>query len=70
MAVTSQLRAAAAYGEVWLTEWQAAGLLKPSAAKPVIATIERSLVINKLGTLATADRQKLYIALRQIIDLE
>lgn len=35
MAITSQLRATAAFGEVWLTDWYAAGLLKPSAVKPV-----------------------------------
>jgi mRNA interferase MazF len=70
MAITSQLRAIMALGEVWLTEWQAAGLLKPSTAKPVIATIERSLVIKKLGALATTDKEKLRVALRQIIDLE
>lgn len=70
MAVTSQLRAAEALGEIWLTEWQAAGLLKPSAAKPVIATIERSLVIKKLGSLVAADRNALRTALCQIIDFE
>ena len=70
MAVTSQLRATAALGEVWLTEWQAAGLLKPSTAKPVIATIERSLVIKKLGSLATTDETKLRVAVRQILDFE
>ncbi len=70
MAVTSQLRAAAVLGEVWLTEWQAAGLLKPSAAKPVIATIERSLVIDQLGSLAKVDSEMLRLALCQIIDLE
>ena len=44
MAVTSQFRPVAAFGEVWLDRWQAAGLLKPSAVKPVIATLEQSLV--------------------------
>ena len=31
MAVTSQLRASASLGEVWIQDWSAAGLLKPSA---------------------------------------
>ena len=44
MAITSQLRSAAALGEVWIAEWRAANLLKPSAIKPVFATLEQSLV--------------------------
>ncbi|MGH6972720.1 MAG: type II toxin-antitoxin system PemK/MazF family toxin, partial [Caulobacteraceae bacterium] len=35
MAITSQLRPTPALGEVWLRHWQGAGLLKPSAVKPV-----------------------------------
>jgi hypothetical protein len=34
MAVTSQLRALPAMGEVWIGDWRPAGLLKPSAIKP------------------------------------
>ena len=37
MAITSQLRPTPLLGEVWLRQWQSAGLLKPSAVKPVIA---------------------------------
>lgn len=67
MAITSQLRASAAYGEVWLTDWQAAGLLKPSAVKPVIATLEARLIIRQLGTLANDDAQALRTAIKEII---
>lgn len=67
MAITSQLRASAAFGEVWLTDWQAAGLLKPSAVKPVIATLEAPLVIRQLGTLTDADARGLRAALDDII---
>jgi len=35
MAVTSQLRPNASRGELWLQDWSDAGLLKPSAVKPV-----------------------------------
>jgi mRNA interferase MazF len=42
MAVTSQLRANATLGEVWFQEWTAAGLIKPSAIKPVFATARSS----------------------------
>jgi mRNA interferase MazF len=39
MAVTSQFRPAVSLGEVWLKEWQLAGLLKPSVIKPVFAPL-------------------------------
>ena len=39
MAITSQVRSAQAFGEVVVQDWQGAGLLKPSAIKPVVATI-------------------------------
>ena len=68
MAVTSQLRASSAFGEVWLADWEAAGLLKPSSAKPVLTTLENSLVIKRLGQLTDGDIEKLRGALRQIID--
>jgi mRNA interferase MazF len=67
MAVTSQLRASAALGEVWLKDWKVAGLLKPSAVKPVFATLEQSLVIRQIGALATADRETLRETIAQLL---
>ena len=67
MAVTSQLRAGAALGEVWLNDWKAAGLLKPSAIKPVLATLEQSLVIRQLGALLAADREALRHAIAETL---
>ena len=55
MAVTRQLRPSGSFGEVTVQDWQAAGLLKPSAIKPVVTTIEQSLVIRSLGTLTAVD---------------
>jgi mRNA interferase MazF len=67
MAVTSQLRASALLGEVWLQDWQAARLLKPSAVKPVLATLEQVMVIRQLGHLSARDRTLLKNAIQQII---
>ena len=67
MAITSQLRPTPALGETWLRHWQAAGLLKPSAVKPVTATLEQRLVIKSLGVLHAEDEASLRQALRQII---
>ena len=59
MAVTSQLRPLAMFGEIFVRDWQAAKLLKPSAIKPVITTIEQALVIRGLGTLTPHDQEAL-----------
>jgi len=50
-----------------LTHWQVAGLLKPSAVKPVFATLEQRLVIRRLGALAPEDRDALRLAIGQMI---
>ena len=68
MALTSQLlRTADAIGEVLVAEWQEAGLPKPSLIKPVLATIERGLILRRLGGLQQPDQQALRSALQQIL---
>jgi mRNA interferase MazF len=67
MAITSQFRPSPALGEVWLSHWQAAGLLKPSVIKPVFATLEQGLVIRPLGRLHADDVAALRHALTGII---
>jgi len=59
MAVTSQLRGTGAFGELGVQDWQAAKLIKPSAIKPVLATLEQTLVIKTLGRLSARDQQRL-----------
>lgn len=63
IAITSQVRTPPGYGEAIVQDWQAAGLLKPSAIKPVIFTAEKPLIRKTLGTLKADDQT----ALRQII---
>ena len=67
MAVTSQLAGEARADDVAVSGWVAAGLLKPSAIKPVIATLEKALIIRKLGTLEPADRDALKAALDNLL---
>jgi mRNA interferase MazF len=59
MAITSQARLRPAIGEAPIRRWKEAGLIKPSALKPVIATVERSLVRRRLGRLEPGDLQVL-----------
>ena len=67
MAVTSQLRPLPVRGEVWVREWRGAGLLRASAIKPVLATLEQALVIRTLGRLSAEDLQALRQAIAEII---
>jgi len=67
MAVTSQIQPALSVGEFQVQDWQAAGLLKPSMIKPVITTLEKRLVIKKLGQLQSTDLQQLRQSIEQII---
>lgn len=53
--VTSQQHVRPVFGEVALDDWQVAGLLAPSATKPIIITLEKSLVVKKLGRLSAGD---------------
>jgi mRNA interferase MazF len=46
MAITSQVRQPLGVGEALLTDWQTAGLIKPSVLKPVFTTIEQGLVVR------------------------
>ena len=66
MAITSQ-KTVQSFGEGMISDWQGAGLLRLSAIKPVIATIERRLVIKTLGRLSTQDRQTLKDALQTLL---
>lgn len=67
MAITSQMGPVGAIGEVQVANWKEAGLLKPSAIKPVVTTIQRSLIIRRLGRLQEADQISLKQALAAII---
>jgi mRNA interferase MazF len=67
MAITSQVRPTQTLGEVVVKDWQGTGLLKPSAIKPVIATIEKPLIISTLGRLKDNDQAALRNAIREIV---
>ncbi len=67
MAVTSQLKPTNSFGEVIVDQWREAGLLKPSAIKPVITTIEKGLVIKSMGKLSGEDQRSLREAVGVIV---
>ena len=67
MAATSQIRPSSPFGEVTITEWKEAGLLKPSVVKPIFTTVEKGLVLKKLGRLGVEDRHNLREALQVLL---
>lgn len=67
IAVTSQIRPVAGVGEIAVQRWKEAGLLKPSVLKPLIATVEKRLLIRRLGTLEVKDRNALHRVLKTIL---
>lgn len=67
MAITSQVRQPFGFGEALINDWQAAGLIKPSVLKPVLATIEQGLVVRAMGTLSAADLRALRDTIAQVI---
>jgi len=67
MAVTSQVKPSPFYGELVITEWEKAGLMKPSVIKPVLATIHQKLILRKRGKLDDVDLETLKVLLGQIL---
>ena len=67
MAITSQLRPLPGLGEAWIGEWQAANLQKPSAIKPVFATVEQNLLLKQLGIQHPVDQAPLRQAIGSVL---
>ena len=65
MAITSQIRHPLATDEALIHDWQTAGLAKPSVLKPLIATIEQTNIIRRMGKLSSKDQ----FNLKQLIQI-
>ena len=65
VAVTSRQQADP---ELALREWKAAGLVKPTWFKPLIATLSSSIIVHRLGALTPPDQQRLARVLDLLID--
>ena len=53
-----------------IQDWRNAGLLKPSAVKPAISTIEQTLVLKKLGKISLQDLTSMDTALKEFLDIK
>ena len=54
-------------GESLLKNWKEAGLVKPSAFKSVIFTVEKQFIDKSIGKLTDIDKSILLLCLKQII---
>ena len=67
IAVTSNLRPDPAAIDAEILDWKKAGLVKPSAFKPIITTWARDLIIKGLGKLQLIDQEILQKLLSRIL---
>ena len=65
--ITSQITALA--NQVALTEWRAAGLVKPSVVKPILSSFDARLIRRQLGELSASDRAQVRTLFAKILDL-
>jgi len=70
IAVTSKVEKNTDVGECLIPDWQSAGLLRPSAVKPAISTIEQVLVLKKLGSLSANDIPAVDLMLKTFLGLQ
>ena len=70
VSITGNLQATHHPGDYLLKSWREAGLLKKSLVKTLVFTIEKSLVIRKLGKLSEADTEGVSRGLREALGLE
>jgi mRNA interferase MazF len=68
-ALTSNVSAATGSLDYVLQDWTAAGLRLPTAYKPVLVTLEPSLIVHRIGHLSSRDFMEIQTRLRLALDL-
>jgi mRNA interferase MazF len=67
--LTSNVAAATGSLDYVLQDWAAAGLRLPTALKPVVVTLDPSLVVHRIGNLSSRDLAEVQARLRLALDL-
>ena len=67
MAITGHLSGYPRIGEVIVSDWKGAGLLKASTIKPILTSLEKSLIIRTLGKLSQPDLVAIRDAMKMIL---
>ncbi len=68
VAITSNIAPPFRPGDTLLTDWKSAGLVKPSAVRGVLATIDSADVVRKLGVMSENDFKKVMQNLKSILE--
>jgi mRNA interferase MazF len=68
-AITSNVSPPFRPGDTLLADWSAAGLLKPSAVRGVLATVDKADVIRKLGALPAGDLDTVEGGIAEVLGL-
>lgn len=66
-AITSNVSPPFRPGDALLNDWSAAGLLKPSAVRGVLATVDKSDVVRKLGMISPNDSSRVQQGIADIL---
>ena len=66
-AITSNVSPPFRRGDVLLADWQPAGLIKPSALRGVLATIDKRDIVRPMGHLTDNDFAKVEAAVADIL---
>jgi mRNA interferase MazF len=67
-ALTTNIHAATESLDYVLQDWQAAGLRYETAFKPVIATLEPSLIVHHIGSLTPRDLTEIETRLKSALE--
>ncbi|HLB80630.1 MAG TPA: type II toxin-antitoxin system PemK/MazF family toxin [Dongiaceae bacterium] len=67
MAITGRVTSPGRFGDVEVQRWREAGLLKRSVVKPIMTTVEKKLVLRRLGRLTAEDAEILRENLRSLL---
>jgi len=67
--ITSNLSAYGRMGDYRIQNWELSGLPKPSMTRMKFATIEKSIVLKKLGSIPESDQKAIKSELQQFFGL-
>ena len=69
-AITSNVSPPFRPGDCFLSDWSSAGLLKPSAVRGVLATVDKADVVRKFGALSAQDFATVEQSIASILGLQ
>jgi mRNA interferase MazF len=67
--ITTNLDRTDFVGQMNMMEWQSAGLREPSAISGIIMTVRSNVFSDRVGSLSTADLERLDASLRESLGL-